>query len=180
MQPNVSRTIMDVKTPILQLIKLFPLTKTIYCDNEAAFNSKTIRTLLKNGYDINIVNAPPLQSCSNGQVESFHGTLADIARAFKLEKIFNDTVELILRATAGHNRSIHSIMNLTPIDIIHAASSELRQTIKKKNAKAQHDSIERANPNRRNRVFKVGERVCVKNNKRLGNTLTQLSTEETI
>lgn len=103
------------------------------------------------------MNAPPLQSCSNGQVERFQGTLADIARAFKLEKIFNDTVELILRATAGHNRSIHSIMNQTPIDIIHAASSELRQTIKKKNAKAQHDSIERANPNRRNRVFKVGE-----------------------
>jgi len=69
---------------IIQLLNFFPQTKTIYCDNEAAFNSETIRTLLKNGYNIDIVNAPPLHSCSNGQVERFHGTLADIARSFKL------------------------------------------------------------------------------------------------
>ena len=91
---------------IFQVLNLFPQTKTIYCDNEAAFNSETVRSLLKNGYDIDIVNAPPLHSCSNGQVERFHDTLADIGRSFKLEKISDDTVELVLRATIAYNRSI--------------------------------------------------------------------------
>ena len=64
------------------------------------------------------MNAPPLHSCSNGQVERFHGTLADIARSFKLEKMSDDTAELILRATIAYNRSIHSVTSQTPIDAI--------------------------------------------------------------
>jgi len=92
----------------------------------------------------------------------------------------DDTVELILRATVAYNRSVHSVTDQTPIDVLHAASNELRQTIKNKIAKAQRDNIERSNPNRQNRVFEVGEKVFVKNNKRLGNKLTPLCTEEAI
>lgn len=36
------------------------------------------------------------------------------------------------------------------------------------------------NANRQNRIFEVGEKVFVKNNKRLGNKLTPLCTEEKI
>ena len=61
------------------------------------------QSLLKNEYDIDIVNAPPLHSSSNGQVERFHGTYADIARAIKVEKMSDYTSELILKATIAHN-----------------------------------------------------------------------------
>ncbi|XP_070132574.1 uncharacterized protein [Drosophila bipectinata] len=57
--------------------------ETIYCDNEASFNSETITSLLKNQYSIDVINAPPLHSSSNGQVERFHSTLAEIARSSK-------------------------------------------------------------------------------------------------
>lgn len=33
-QPIVSRTIIDIEPPILQLMNFFPNTKTIYCDND--------------------------------------------------------------------------------------------------------------------------------------------------
>ncbi|KAH8332277.1 hypothetical protein KR074_008542 [Drosophila pseudoananassae] len=75
------------------------IDKTIYCDNEASFNSETITPLLRNQYSIDVVNAPPLHSSSNGQVERFHSTLAEIARCLKIDRKIEDTVELILRLT---------------------------------------------------------------------------------
>jgi len=85
------------------------------------------------------VNAPPLYSLSNGQVERFHSALAEIARCLKLDKKTNIKARLV---------------------------------------KAQQDNIERCNPTRQNRISEVGEQVFVKNNKRLGNKLTPLCTEQ--
>jgi len=39
-QPIDSRAIVDIKTPILQLINLFPKIKTVYCDNERSITHK--------------------------------------------------------------------------------------------------------------------------------------------
>lgn len=94
---------MDLNLIIIQLLNLFPQTKTIYCDNEAAFNSETITMLVKNGYDIDILNAPPLHSCSIGQIERFYCTLADIATSLRTDKMSDDTVALILRATVAYS-----------------------------------------------------------------------------
>lgn len=76
-QHITSLTITDV---ILQLVNLFPDVKSIYCDNKMSFNTETIRSLLKYQFDIEVVNAPPLHSTSNGQVERFHSTLQEILR----------------------------------------------------------------------------------------------------
>lgn len=103
-----SRAIVDVINPIIQFVNVFPNIKIIYCDNEAAFNSETVTSLLKNNYNINVENAPPLHSSSNGQVERFHSTLSEIARWLKMDKKINETVELILRATGEYNKTIHS------------------------------------------------------------------------
>jgi len=46
-QPVPSRSIKAVKAPILQLIDVFPNIATVYCDNEPAFVSETMRSLLK-------------------------------------------------------------------------------------------------------------------------------------
>jgi len=179
-QPVLSRTIVDVTGPLLQLVNLFPKIKTIYCDNEAAFNSETITSLLKNSYHIDIVNAAPLHSSSNGQVERFHSTLSEIARCLKLDKKISDTTELILRATIEYNKTLHSVTQEKPVEILHSGPDDRCLGIKDKLVKAQKNNIERCNPARQNRVFEVGDEVFVKNNRRLGNKLTPLCTEQKV
>jgi len=98
-QPIDSRAIVDIKTPILQLINLFTKIKTVYCDNERSINSQTIRTILENRYGIRVSNAHPLHSTSNGQVERFHSTLGEIARCIKIDQNITETSDLILFGT---------------------------------------------------------------------------------
>lgn len=75
----------------------------------------------------------------------------------------NDTVELILRAAVEYNKTVHSVTRERAIEIVHSARL----------VKAQQDSIGRCNPT-------PGERVFVKNNKRLGNKLTPVCTEQKV
>lgn len=105
--------------------------------------------------------------------ERFHSTLAEIARCLKLEKNTNDTVELILRATVEYNKTVHSVTRERPIEIVHSGAHERCLNIKARLVKAQQDIIGRCNPT-------PGERVFVKNNKRLGNKLTPLYTEQKV
>jgi len=53
-QPLSSRVTVDVRAPVLQLVNFYHKTTTIYCDNEASFNSETITCLLKNQYSIDV------------------------------------------------------------------------------------------------------------------------------
>jgi len=87
-----------------------------------------------------ISKAPPLHSHSNGQVERFHGTFGDIARSDKVETQVEDTVKNILLATIKYKRSIHSVTNERPTDVIHAASKCSTVQIKEKIASAQQKS----------------------------------------
>lgn len=179
-QPIPSRTIIDLKIPIIQLMNLYPDTRNIYCDNEPALKSETITSMLENQFGVVVTNAPPLHSTSNGQVERFHSTLSEIARCLKLERKIENTTELILLATARYNRTIHSVTNRRPVDVVHSTSVEIREEIKGKIMKAQRTQLDRDNPSRQNRTFEIGECVLVKNNKRLGNKLTPLYTEEKV
>jgi len=110
-QPIASRTIVYVQTAISQLINFYRRTKTIYCDNEPSIKSETIKTLLRNQFNIQIVNAAPHHSTSNGQEERYHSTLAKIARYLKIERGIKDTVELILLATIEYKKTIDSVTN---------------------------------------------------------------------
>jgi len=69
-QAIASRAIVDVKSPLLQIINFFPKITTIYWDKERSFNSETIKSILLNHFNITIANAPPLHSTSNGEVET--------------------------------------------------------------------------------------------------------------
>jgi len=137
-------------------------------------------TLLSNQFNIQIVNAPPHHSTSNGQVERFHSTLAEIARCLKIERGIKDTVELILLATIEYNKSIYSVINKRPIDEIHSSTIELNTEIRDKVLNAQSIQIERLNKTRQDRNFHVGDWVLVKSNKKLGNKLSNLYSEEII
>lgn len=55
-QPIASRTIADVKAPILQIVNSFPEVKSVYCDNEPSFSSETIRSLLANHFGVEVIN----------------------------------------------------------------------------------------------------------------------------
>ena len=80
-------------------------------------HSGTIQSLLKNCFNVNIVNSPALHSTLTGQVEIYHSTLSEIARCLKLGKHLNDTTELIFQTTIVYNGAIHSVVNMKPIDI---------------------------------------------------------------
>lgn len=179
-QPIRSRTIIDLKAPVMQIANFFPRARTIYCDNEPSLNSETISTLLKNHFGIDIVNAPPLHSSSNGQVERFHSTLAELARCMKLDRRINDTIELIMLATAEYNKSFHSVTGKKPIDVIAFSCPDQIKQIADRLVKAQQVQLERHNEDRQDRVFSVGQAVMVKNNKRLGNKLTPLCSEQRV
>jgi len=89
-------------------------------------------------------------------------------------------VDLILRATVEYNRTIHSVTREKPIEIVHAGHNVYLADIKERLVKAQEDNIKRCNNSRQNRTFEVGEKVYQKNNKRLGNTLTPLCSEQKV
>lgn len=179
-QPILSRTIEDLKAPLLQLMNVFPKAKTIYCDNEPSLKSQTIVAMLENHFGVSISNAPPLHSVSNGQVERFHSTLIELARCLKIDKGISDTVELVLLATARYNMSIHSVINKKPAEVMRADPDDPHTDVQEKIKNAQILTRKRENASRQNRVFQVGDKVLVKSNRRLGNKLTPLCEEKTI
>ena len=151
-----------------QLLKIFSNAKTIFCYTEKLLNLETINS------NITTVNSPPLHSVLKGQVERFHSSMSEIARCLKLQKQIVDTVELILQATIEYNKTIHSVTERKPIEVMSPASLELNLEIRNKIAKAQGEMLEVHNKNKQNTVFEVGEKVFVKNCKRLGNKLSPL------
>lgn len=166
-----SRNIVDITPAILQIINFYPSISHIYCDNEAALKSRYILDLL-NRFGVEMSNTPPDHSTSNGQVERFHSTLAEIARCLKGERQISDTVELIYLATIEYNRTIHSVTKEKPIEALY--SPELRDKIKKNLIKCQEFILNKYNSNKRckNRVFNLGERVFVRTCRRRGNKLS--------
>jgi len=135
---------------------------------------------LLNNYGVHIVNAPPLHSTSNGQVERFHSTLAELARCLKLERNISDSVEVILLATIEYNKTIHSVINKRPVDALHVPPGEPQGEISAKLKSARDALRTKLNDQRQNRVFKVAEKVQVKRNRRLGNKLTPLDLSTTV
>lgn len=136
--------------------------------------------MLSNNFDIQIQNAPPLHSTSNGQVERFHSTLIEIARCIKLSKKFENTTELILMATIEYNKTIHSVTGKRPIDLVRSLPADLEAEVRNKIQEAQNRCIGRENKKRKDKQYQVGEKVLVKSNKRLGNKLTPLYVEEVV
>jgi ribonuclease HI len=168
-QPIKSRSIVDLSSAILQLINLYPNLNAIYCDNEAALNSQSINELVGR-FNVNISNTPPEHSTSNGQVERFHGTLAEIGRCLKEERMLSDTIEILLLATIEYNRTIHSVTRQKPCDVLYLDSA--RKGVKTLLLKAQGNVLRRSNKGRVNRTFDVGDKVFVKISKRRGNKLS--------
>lgn len=179
-KPIPSRAIVDVKPALLEILNFYKGTETIVCDNEKSLTSQTIRSLIKNNFGANIYATPPMHSTSNGQVERFHGTLAEIARCLKLEYAIDDSTELVLMATAKYNRTIHSTTNHKPIDIIQSIPENLKENIRAKILAKQKSDLDYHNKKTVTKTYNPGDKVFVKVNKRLGNKISKLFVEKTV
>ena len=71
-------------------------------------------------------------------------------------------IQLILQSTIEYNKTIHSVTNKKPIEIIHSSAPEFEAEIREKVNKAQEIQMKRLNEARRNRTFQVGEKVLLK------------------
>jgi len=178
--PINSRSILDVKIPLLKIVNFFPNAKTIICDNEKAFNSQTIKSLLANHFGIKIFPVPPAHSVSNGQVERLHSTIGEIARCLKNENTCSDTIELVLIAVSKYNDTVHSVTGHKPSEIIHSLSKKDRDIIKSKITQTQISDLFYHNQKRTARTFKPDDEVFVKVNRRLGNKFSKLYVKKTV
>lgn len=167
-----SRSTIDVLSAILQVINFFPSVKFFYCDNEGSFNSIAVSELLDR-YDINISNSPPLHSTSNGQIERFHSTLGELARCLREERKVNDTTELIMASTIEYNKTIHTVIGRRPIDVLNSSDPIVLEEVKTKLENAQLKQFNFFNKKRKDRIFRSGQKVWERRNKRLGNKLSR-------
>ena len=174
--PINSRATIDIKNALLLILNRFKNTKLLISDNEKAFQSAIISSMLKNHFNIEQFFVPPLHSKSNGQVERFHSTLLEIARCIKQNT--TDITELLLLAATKYNNSIHSITQEKPIDTLHDFSEKHLQSIKSKLISAQECTLRRLNTT--TRTFKEGDIVFVKRNKRLGNKLDKVYEQKVV
>lgn len=85
-----------------------------------------------------------------------------------------------MQASIEFNKTIYSVIGEKPLRVLYEANEERTLAVSDKIAKAQQAQLARCNASRQNRVFEVEETVFVKNNKRLGNKLTPLCSEERI
>jgi len=175
-----SRSIVDVKNSLLKALNFFHNISTIVCDNEKSLNSETIKSLLKNHFNAKVFAIPAAHSSSNGQVERFHSTLAEISRCIKMENEVIDTEELIMLATIKYNRSVHSVTGKLPVEILSSLSPSDRREIRRKLEEAQVEELYFHNKGRQNRTFEPGDKVFIKTNRRIGNKFRKLYLEKQI
>lgn len=175
-----SRSIVDIKPKILEILNIFKNTKSLVCDNEKSLISHTIRALVRNEFGAEIHTTAPLHSTSNGQIERYHSTLSELARCLKLQFGTTDTVELILSATVKYNRTIHSTIKYRPVDVLHSLTEKSKIEIRNRLKDKQKADLQYHNKNRCQRVFQPGEKVFVKINRRLGNKLSKIYIEKVV
>lgn len=178
--PINSRSTIDIKPALLQVLSLFTNTKIVVSDNEKAFESLTLKTLLRDHYGIEQFFIPTLHSESNGQVERFHSTLLEISRCTFQEQHIQETIDLIVLATNKYNNSIHSVTNFKPIDILHNSNSDDLVLVKSALVKEQERMLKYFNKNAIKKVYIPGEKVFVRRNKRLGNKLDKVFMEKVV
>lgn len=167
-----SRSIVDIKIPLTKIIGFFKNPKTLVTDNEPSLCSNVIQSLIRDHFGMSHHKVPAMHSTSNGQVERFHSTLAEISRAIKKDMQLTDLSEIIQLALIKYNNSIHSVTKARPIDLLWNISDSNKLNTEKLLLNAQKAQNNYHNKKRVNRKFKKGQEIFVKRNKRCGNKLS--------
>ncbi len=94
----------------MELLQQFPHAKVIMTDNKPRFSSAQVKSFAQR-CGLTLHFADPRHSTSNGQVESAHSTLTELARCIQKGFKLTDYSEIIIKAAKGFNQSIHSTTN---------------------------------------------------------------------
>lgn len=114
--PIKSRTITDIRTGLIKLFSIYGTPGLIVSDNEPALRSAEIRGLA-NSMNVQMHFVPANHSESNGLVERFHSTVAEIFRCIKPQYPDLDHKEIFRIACTLYNNTIHSATGLKPREI---------------------------------------------------------------
>uniref|UniRef100_A0AB38Z2N7 RNA-directed DNA polymerase n=1 Tax=Chalana errantivirus TaxID=3078400 RepID=A0AB38Z2N7_9VIRU len=112
-RPIKSKSIVDTKEVLLQLLYDWDLPEQIVIDNESSFVSNVIEQSIKN-LGVKIFKTPVHRSETNGQIERCHSTLREIMRCIKQDNQELSINELVQLAAHKYNNCIHSSINETP------------------------------------------------------------------
>lgn len=114
--PVKSRTIQDIRKAILKFFSMHGKPQLIVCDNEPALKSIEVRGLMDD-LGIQMYFTPSNHSETNGIVERFHSTLAEIFRCIKGRHEDLSQKEQFMIACTQYNETIHSATKLKPREI---------------------------------------------------------------
>lgn len=114
--PVKTRTIQDIRRALLKFFSMHGKPQLIVCDNEPAVRSIEVRGLLDD-LGIQIYFTPSNHSETNGIVERFHSTLAEIFRCIKGRHEDLSQKEKFMIACTLYNETIHSATKLKPREI---------------------------------------------------------------
>lgn len=106
-----SRSILDVRKGLTKFFKIYGTPKQIVCDNEPSLRSVEVRGLLHD-LNIDIYFTPPNHSETNGTVERFHSTIAEIFRCIKPSYEDLTTKEIFYIDCTQYNNTIHSAIKM--------------------------------------------------------------------
>lgn len=184
-----SRSIEDVRRPLRDILFSFGVPEKLVMDNEPSLNSRSIKFMLEDELRIETYSTPPYTSRANGQVEKFHSTLTEIMRCLKNNGGHRNFEELLERATAEYNHSVHSVTGKKPVDVFFGRSvnftandvEQTRQSNLEKLIKKQQKDLEYHNRNRIEfKSYLPGQIIYVRNNKRLGTKLSKRYLKEKV
>lgn len=145
--------------------------------------------MLENELGIEIFTAPPYQSEVNGQIERFHSTLSEIMRCSKCEQPDYSFEELLEISVNKYNHTIHSSTNKKPVDLFFGRPTtfgpedyeKTRLNNYEKLLKKQENDLAYHNQGRNEpKEYKEGQKIFVKQNRRLGTKLSKRFKEEVV
>lgn len=126
--PIKSRTINDIRKGLTKLFSLYGTPNLIVCDNEPALKSIEIRGLLQS-LNIEVHYTPPNHSESNGTVERFHSTVAEIFRCIQTDYQDLSKKEKFRIACTLYNNTIHSATKLKPREIFYGIKDGVERSL---------------------------------------------------
>lgn len=160
------KTKLDEK--VLELLQSFPEAKRITIDNEPGFSTAQFKTLMPR-LGIEIYFCDPKHSTTNGQVERVHSTLIEIARCLIQEFYLISDLESIYRAAQQYNKTIHSVTNKRPYEVLF--NKIPHEELQSKLSVAQAKMLERHNHKRNTKNYTpnkiIYERIVGRRNKLL-------------
>lgn len=188
-KPVSSKSVEDLKNPLLDVLFFFCVPENVVIDNEGALRSGSLTALMEEELHIKIYKTPPYQSEVNGQVERFHSTLTEIMRCLKRDGPPRTFDELLQRAVNEYNLTIHSTTGKKPVELLMGRVpnvnpeelENIRLTNIQKLKRKQYIDMEHHNKTRQPiKDYEIGDIVYVRQNKRKGSKLTSRYKQEIV